>query len=161
MSISARMNGSWIEVGGERKLLVTDVNPFFDVIDQHVPIGRQFARRQQQRMVAARIGIGDGPRGKPAATVCLQPFEAERAIEILAIFLSNFHLRLHLRWHGLSGFSPRAMFSPTQPRPRRDAPLPTEAPPDIPVLEQTLRARCASEETAQSVPPSRPYSPDC
>ena len=44
MSISVRMNGSWIEVGGERKLLVTDVNPFFDVIDQHVPIGSRLLR---------------------------------------------------------------------------------------------------------------------
>ena len=66
------------------------LNPLLDVIDQHVPIAWRSARRQQQRMVAARIGTGNGPRGKPAATVCLQPFEAQRAIEILTIFLSQF-----------------------------------------------------------------------
>jgi hypothetical protein len=95
MDISIGMYRSWIQIRRERPRAIVEAQPLLDMIDQYVPIGSRLWRRQQQRMVPARIGTGNSPRSEPAATVCLQPFEAQCAIQVLTDICLNFHF-LHV-----------------------------------------------------------------
>src|SRR5512147_1181343 len=124
-----RMYGAWIKIRRKRDQPAVKIDPLIEMIHQRKPISRRFARNQQQRVVAPCIRAGYGTRRKPAPPVGFKPFQAQGAIEILAIPTLYLHLRPPIFGGADRWFLVRASFSPAHPWARRDAPFPTKAPP--------------------------------
>ena len=61
MTISLWMNGSRVHVRGEGAFLTADLEPFLDVIDEHIPIALGMWRCQQQGVIPTCVGARYSP----------------------------------------------------------------------------------------------------
>ena len=69
------MDSAGIEICRERDGLGIDVDPFFEMIQEHETVTRWLACYQQQCMIAAGVGAGDRTGGKSSPAVRLEPFQ--------------------------------------------------------------------------------------
>ena len=148
MGIAIGIHCSRIQVGGQRYRLAVDAQPLLDVIDQQIPIAWRSARRQRSPKQTRRERLSPTIRGSardPDSDNLFFQFSSSSTSRVARI--ERFLTARHVFTRPTPVAPRRAIFHARAAR--------------YSDLEQTLCARCASEETDQSVPPSLPYSPDC